>query len=131
MKFARWVFAIAGVYGLLLITPLYLAETQIGRAAPPPITHPEYFYGFIGVTLAWQAVFLLIGRDPVRYRPVMLAAVGEKLTYGLAAVALFALERAGAPILGFGLIDLLWAALFVAAFQLTPRPAAHAPAGSR
>ena len=44
----------------LVIAPLYFAEGQIAQNDPPPITHPEFFYGFIGITLAWQFVFLAI-----------------------------------------------------------------------
>ena len=36
MKFAKIVFLIAGVYGLLVLTPLYFLEDKIGRAAPRP-----------------------------------------------------------------------------------------------
>ena len=57
MKVARWIFGIAGVYGILVIAPLYFAEGQIAQNDPPAITHPEFFYGFIGITLAWQFVF--------------------------------------------------------------------------
>lgn len=119
MKFARWSFAIAGIYGFLLITPMYFAETQIGRHDPPAITHPEYFYGFIGVTLAWQGVFLLLARDPVRYRPIMLAGVLEKVSYGIAAIDLFLQERASPMVGVFGVVDLALAALFLVSFYLT------------
>jgi hypothetical protein len=71
MKLARWIFAIAGIYGILVIAPLYFAEGPIAQNDPPAITHPEFFYGFVGVTLAWQLVFLSIARNPMRYRPLM------------------------------------------------------------
>ena len=79
MKVARWIFGIAAVYGFLVIAPLYFTEARIGHDDPPAITHPEFFYGFIGITLAWQVVFLLIARKPARYRPLMLVSVLEKL----------------------------------------------------
>ena len=41
MKFARWVFAIAGVYGVITVAPLYFMEQAIGKQDPPPITHPD------------------------------------------------------------------------------------------
>ena len=53
-RFARWVFLVAGVYGVLVVLPQYSLEARIARDFPPPITHPEYFYGFIGVALAWR-----------------------------------------------------------------------------
>ncbi|MGH7494644.1 MAG: hypothetical protein ACREOO_19905 [bacterium] len=68
MKFAKWVFRIAGIYGLIVLTPMYFTEGQISRDFPPAPTHPEYYYGFIGVALAWQVLFLLLSKDPLRYR---------------------------------------------------------------
>jgi hypothetical protein len=132
MKLARWIFGIAGVYGILVIAPLYFAEGQIAQNDPPAITHPEFFYGFIGVTLAWQLVFLVIARNPVRYRPLMLASVLEKLAYGIPAIALFMQQRIKTMTLAFGCIDLLLGALFVLAFFFTPRAsgAAVAPAST-
>ena len=123
MKDARWIFAIAAVYGFLVIAPLYFMEARIGHDDPPAITHPEYFYGFVGVTLAWQVVFLLIAREPVRYRPLMLVSVLEKLAWGVAAIVLFQQQRVGGTTLGFGGIDLLLGALFVVSFFVTPRSA--------
>ena len=118
MRFARNLYAAAGVYGLFLIMPMYFAEARIGQSDPPAITHPEYFYGFIGVTLAWQLAFLLIARDPVRYRPIMLAAALEKLSYGIAALALDLRDRVS-PVIGvFGVVDLVLAALFLLSFYL-------------
>ncbi len=107
MKLARWIFGIAGVYGILVIAPLYFAEGQIAQNDPPAITHPEFFYGFIGVTLAWQVVFLVIARNPVRYRPLMLVSVLEKLAYGVPAIALFMQQRVKTMTLAFGCVDLV------------------------
>jgi hypothetical protein len=120
VPFARRVFLTAAVYGVLVLAPQYFMEAQVGRDFPPPITHPEHFYGFIGVALAWQVLFVVIARDPVRYRPVMPVAVLEKLGFGIAAVVLFAQGRLHAAVLGAGIIDLVLAALFLAAFRLTP-----------
>jgi hypothetical protein len=81
MKFARVVFLIAGVWGFLILTPLYFTFDLVGRTYPPPITHPDLYYGFVGVTLVWQIAFLIIATNPVRHRPIMLAAILEKLMY--------------------------------------------------
>jgi len=116
MAFARRVFTIAGIYGIVVLLPQYFLEDRIGRDNPPPITHAENFYGFIGTALAWQVLFLLIARDPARYRPAMLPAVLEKLAFSGAAVVLFAQGRLAASLLGFGLVDLTFAVLFVAAY---------------
>jgi hypothetical protein len=52
MRFAKAVFLIAGIYGVMILTPIYFMEGKIGRDTPPAITHPEYFYGFLGTALA-------------------------------------------------------------------------------
>ena len=120
MKFARGAYLVAGIYGLIVLLPQYFLEEKTGRDYPPPITHPEYFYGFVGVALAWQLLFLIVSRDPVRYRPVMIPAILEKLTFGGAAIALFALGRLAPVMLGAGLVDLVFAVLFLLAYIRTP-----------
>lgn len=120
MIFARRVFLIAAIYGFIVLLPQYFLEEKIGRDTPPSITHPEYFYGFVGIALAWQVVFLLISRDPIRYRPLMLAAVIEKASFGLAAVALYVSGRLSGQMLAAGLLDLILGALFVVSYRRTP-----------
>src|SRR3954465_14610932 len=105
MRFARWVFLLAGVYGILVVTPNYSPEPRVGRDYPPAVTHPEYFYGFVGVALAFQFLFLLIARDPVRLRPAMLAGVVEKASFAIAVAILFARHRAPPPVAGFATVD--------------------------
>jgi len=87
-RFARIVFTIAGIWGVVLMVPLYFLRGAIERASPPPITHADLYYGFIGVTLAWQIAFLIIATDPVRYHRMMVAAMLEKGLYLGAIVAL-------------------------------------------
>jgi hypothetical protein len=120
MKFARRVFLIAGVYGLIVLAPQYFLEAKNGRDFPPAITHPEYYYGFVGVALVFQLVFLIIARDPARYRAMMVPSILEKASFGVAAVVLYLLGRTHAFTLGFGLVDLLLGALFVVAYAKTP-----------
>ena len=117
VRFAARVFRFAAIYGILALAPQYFLEERIGRDDPPPITHPEHFYGFVGVALAWQLAFLLIARDPLRYRLFMLPAIAEKLAFGLAAPILVLLGRSAAPVAFFGALDLVLAALFFAAFR--------------
>ena len=106
MRFARWLFLISGVWGLLVLTPHYFMEEMIGEQHPPAITHPEFYYGFIGVGLAWQIAFLIIGADPVRFRPMMLPSAIEKLSFAAATIALYAADRVLMSVLGAGHIDL-------------------------
>ena len=93
MKFAKIVFFIAGIYGLMILAPIYFMENKIGRQTPPAITHPEYFHGFLGVGLAWQVLFLVLSRDPARYRAMIPQSILEKVSYGIALVVLFSQRR--------------------------------------
>jgi hypothetical protein len=120
LQFPRRVFQVAGIYGLLALLPQYLVELGLTPAGPIRLARPEYFYGFIGVAVAWQLAFLLIARDVRRYRPLMLVALVEKLSFGLATIPLFAAHRIAADMLAAGLIDLTLAVLFVLAYRATP-----------
>ena len=119
VTFARRVFLLAGVIGLLTLAPQYFMEGRVGRDFPPPITHPEYFYGFVGVGLVWQILFLIISTDPQRLRPAMIAAVLEKLSFGVPVIVLYLQGRLPATILGFGLFDLFLGVLFVISYRVT------------
>ena len=119
MRFARIVFFVAGVYGLLVLLPQYFLEEKTGHLYPPAITHPEYYYGFIGVAVAWQILFLLVAKDPARYRAMMIPAIIEKASYGVATAVLYAQERVAAVVLVSGIIDLILGALFVVAYLKT------------
>lgn len=121
MRFAKWVFLIAGIYGLVALVPQYFLEARIGRDDPPAITHPEFFYGFLGVAAAWQIAFLIISRDVVRFRPLMIPSILEKLSFGIAVTVLFTLGRTSGTMLAAGSVDLLLAGLFVAAYVKTAR----------
>jgi hypothetical protein len=79
MRFAKWVFAAAGIWGISITLPLYVLSDFIGRRSPPAINHVEFYYGFIGVTIAWQFAFLLIAKDPQRLRFMMLPSIFEKV----------------------------------------------------
>jgi len=46
VKFAKWVYRTAGIYGLLVLAPLLFLERVVSQTSPPAITHPEYYYGF-------------------------------------------------------------------------------------
>jgi hypothetical protein len=123
MKFARIVFWVAGIWGLLVITPLYFMFGLISRQDPPPITHPGFYYGFVGTALAWQVAFCFIAADPVRYRPLMLPSILEKAAYSGAVVTLFLQGRMHASDLVFAGTDSLLGLFFVIAYLKTkPQP---------
>jgi len=119
LKFARIVFIVAGVWGVLIIVPLYFIYDFIGRQSPPAINHPEFYYGFAGVTLAWQVVFLLIARDPARYRVMIIPSILEKLLYVIAILLLFTNGRVSVSQAISSTIDLMLALLFITAFLKT------------
>ena len=121
MKFAKIIFWIAGIWGVLVLTPLYFMFNLIGRQDPPPITHPAFFYGFVGAGLVWQIAFFIIATDPARYRLLMIPSVLEKFSYGIPVVILVAQGRMHSSDLVFGGVDLLLGVLFVLAFFRTPR----------
>ena len=121
MRFARTVYRVAGIYGLLVVAPGYFLEARIGRDLPPAITHPEYFYGFLGVTIAWQILFLVLSTDPIRYRAMMLPTFVEKAGFGIPAIVLFAQGRIPLAVLSMGMVDWILLGLFVAAYVATGR----------
>jgi hypothetical protein len=123
MAFARWLFWIAGVYGLVALVPQYFLERKVGVDYPPAITHPEYFYGFLGVAVAWQVAFLIIGQDPLRFRPMMLPSALEKLSFTAAAVTLYVQGRLPSVLLAAGFLDLAFAILFLVAWWRLGRDA--------
>src|SRR5262245_42825852 len=119
MTFAKRLFRIAGRSGLLIVLPMYFVERQYGLDYPPPTTHPDFYYGFIRVTVACQVMFLIINIDPIRYRPMMLAGVVEKFTYGIAVSWLIAAGHTPQVLALTAVIDLTFGVLFLAAFVRT------------
>jgi len=120
MRFAKLVFLVAGIYGLLVMLPQYFLEEKTGRDFPPPITHPEYYYGFVGVVVAWQVLFLLLARNPGRYRMMMIPAILEKATFAIAVIILFLQDRVSPVMLGAAIIDSIFGVLFAVAYVKTP-----------
>ena len=120
MKFAKYLFTIAGIWGILVITPLYFIFNEIPKKDPPPVTHPLFYYGFAGVALAWQFVFLVIGSNPVRFRPLMLVGILEKLGYFIPALVLYSQRRVHIADVYISCGDALLAVLFFIAYLKTP-----------
>jgi hypothetical protein len=119
VRFAKIVFRVAGICGLLVLTPMYFLENKIGRDTPPAITHPEFFYGFVGVALAWQFVFLVLSTDPVRYRPMILPSIVEKISFGVPSFILFSEGRLASSTLAVASVDWVLAFLFLTSYFKT------------
>jgi hypothetical protein len=116
MRFAKTVFTFAGIWGVVVLTPLYFSFDAIGRLYPPAITHPDFFYGFVGVAMAWQVAFLVIGRDPARFHPLMIPAMVEKFIYVLSLSVLFVGGRLRGGEFVVALPDFVLGILFVVSF---------------
>jgi len=129
LKFAKIVFWTAGAWGVIVLMPLYFLYESMGSLSPPPLTHPEFFYGFTGVGLVWQLAFFVIGSDPARFRPMMIPAILEKFVYVITLVVLFLQNRlTGAqalPAIPDGVLGLLFLASYVRS-GAGGRPAAQA-----
>ncbi len=110
MTFARWLFWIAGSFGLAVVYPLYRAPGS-----------PTY-YGMIATLIAWQAAFFVIGSNPRRYRWLMIPAVLEKALW---MVTLAVLHTKGLvdrhTIVANAATHGLLGVLFLVAFVITPK----------
>ena len=119
MKYAKIVYYVAGIYGIIALLPQYFLLDKIGTDSPPAITHPEFFYGFVGIALVFQLVFFVIARDSLKYRALMPITVLEKLSFGVPCVILFLQNRLAFSLFAAGLVDLFFGLLFVLAYLKT------------
>lgn len=122
MTFAKWVFTIGGIWGVLIIGSLFFIEPYVASRTGP-LSHPDTYYGFAVSTFAWQLGYLVIGRNPAAFRPFMLLGAGAKLAYLSACWILYAGGRIPVSVPVIASPDLLLAVLFVVAWFKT-RPAA-------
>ena len=121
MRFARFTFLAAGVWGIVVLTPLYWLVDVTGRPYAPPANHPQFFYGFLSVAMAWQIAFLVIGTNPSRFRPLMIPSIVEKLGHVATVAVLYSQGRIAQVDATAATPDLLLGALFIAAFVQTRR----------
>ena len=119
MRFARVVFIGAGVWGVVVLMPLYWLLDVTGRRYGPPTEYPQFFYGFFSVALAWQIAFLVIGSNPTRFRPLMIPSMLEKLGYVMTLAVLYGQRRISATDAQAAVPDLLLGILFIVAFAKT------------
>jgi hypothetical protein len=116
IKFAQRLFFVAGLYGVAVIGPLFFLERVIGEYDPPLITHPEFYYGFAFTALAWQIVYLMMARDPLRFRPMLIPAIVGKAGFAISVFVLCAQGRIAPQNIVLPATDLLLAGLFAWAF---------------
>jgi hypothetical protein len=121
MTVARVVFFAAGVWGIVVLTPLYFLVDLTGRQYAAPVDYPHFFYGFLSVAMAWQIAFLVIGSSPARFRPLMIPAIVEKLSYVTGVAVLYGQGRLSVADATRAGPDLILGVLFLVAFVMTRR----------
>ena len=95
VRFAKVVFIAAGVWGIVVLTPLYfLLDMTVDVSTLRRRTYPQFVYGFLSVAMAWQIAFLMIGTSPVRFRPLMIPSMVEKFGHVMTVAVLYAPARA-------------------------------------
>ena len=119
MRFAKIVFVIAGIWGIVVPTPFYWLVDVTGRHYNPPTDYPQFFYGFFSVAMAWQIAFLVIGSNPARFRPVMIPGMLEKFGHVLTVASLYRQARISTQDAQAAVPDLLLGVLFIVAFAKT------------
>lgn len=121
MTFARVVFVAAGMWGIVVLTPLYFLVDLTGRQYAAPVDYPHFFYGFLSVAMAWQFAFLVIASSPSRFRPVMVAGIVEKFGHVAGVTILYNAGRLSVPDATAAVPDFILGVLFIVAFAMTPR----------
>lgn len=116
IAFARRFCRFAGWYGILGLIPLLFMETKFGSHYPPPVSHPEFYFGFISIALSWHVAFLILSRNPLAHRTFLIPAGLEKLAFASSCIALFTFGKAPSFVALFGGIDLCFAGGFFYAF---------------
>jgi hypothetical protein len=119
MRFARFVFTGGGIWGIVVLMPLYWLVDVTGRSYGAPTDYPHFFYGFLSVAMAWQIAFLVIGSSPMKFRPLMIPSILEKLGYVGTLAVLYWNARISATDAQAAVPDLLLAILFIVALAKT------------
>jgi hypothetical protein len=119
MKFAKIVFIAAGVWGIIVLSPLYFLVDITGRQYPPPATYAQFFYGFFSLGMAWQFAFLIIGSNPMRFRPLIIPSIFEKFSFVVTVIVLYSRARIPLAEATAAVPDLLLGILFSVALAKT------------
>ena len=115
MKFVKWVFLIAGIFGFFIVIPFYFLESQIA----PGLKYPLFYYGFVTIDLVWQILYIILSFDPTRYRPMMIPAFLVKFLGGVSITWLIIQGRIEKQLYSIAITDIIFAVLFIIAFWLT------------
>ena len=116
MRTARLIFAGAGIYGLIVLLPMFFAA----RWLFPPPNRPEDYYGFLGAATVMQLVYLTIARDPDRFRPLMPLGALSKGLFFFTILALWLTGMTTGSAMAFAMIDGLIGLAFLYAWWRLP-----------
>jgi hypothetical protein len=118
VKIARYIFSISGIYGILILTPQLFRESAFSTNGVP-LSHPEFFYGFFLLALAFQILFIIISTNPVRYRSAMLPCFIEKAGHAISCIVLFMQHRLAKEMFLVSMGDVLMLLLFIYSYVIT------------
>jgi hypothetical protein len=120
MRSIRWLFWAAGIYGVLVVAPLFAGDGRFSEDYPPAVTHPEFYYGFAVTVLGFQLLYLLIGFDPARFGPLVLLGAACKLGFAAAVWILYGQGRVAGLMPLLAAIDAVLALAFLWAWARIP-----------
>ncbi len=115
MKLTKWIFLIAGIFGLLITVPLVFAEKIMA------VQQPEFYYGFVFLDICLQIVYIIISISPIRFRPIMIPAFLAKASAAVTLTWLYLIDRISSQWIAVGAIDGVFAVLFIIGYFLTPK----------
>ena len=120
MKLARWIFLVAGILGLLMVAPVAFTLVAGGKTILPDAANLGLFiYVMVLQHICWQILFIILAREPIRYRPMMLLASFVEALTSLNPIWLFFFGvKYWIPIV---VVYLAFALLFIVAFWWTGR----------
>ncbi len=98
-----------------------MLESKFGRDYPPPVIHPEFFYGFFALGIVWRILFLILATDPINYRTMMIPSMLEKIGYPVALIVLHLQNRIAPRMFALGSLDWIFFILFFIASE-NPAP---------
>ena len=121
MKLAKWTCRTAGIFGLIVMIPMLFVEKLIVEIMPPAVNHPEFFYGFVILNICWQILYLILSRDPIRLRPMMIPSFFAKASGPIALLWLHFQGRISSQWITTIYMDAFFAILFLISYWITGR----------
>ena len=115
MKLAKWIFLIAGIFGLVTTIPLVFAEKMMS------VQQPEFYYGFVFLDICLQVVYIIISTSPIRFRLMMIPAFLAKASGTIALTWLCLIGQVSLQWIAIGAVDGVFAILFLIGFFSTPK----------